>query len=61
MPYKNVVIYFWSGTGNSYRVSTWMGRIAEENGLNTRVLSKELNFKNLFQDELIEIFNNDYF
>ncbi len=39
MPYKNAVIYFWSGTGNSYRVSTWMGSIAEKNGLNSRVLS----------------------
>ncbi len=37
--YKNVVIYFWSGTGNSYRVSTWMGNIAEENELDTLVLS----------------------
>jgi len=39
MPYKNAVIYYWSGTGNSYRASTWMGNIAENNGLNTRVLS----------------------
>ncbi len=39
MPYKNAVIYFWSGTGNSYRVSTWMGYIAEENELNTQVFS----------------------
>ncbi len=41
MPYKNAVIYFWSGTGNSYRVSTWMVKIAEENELNTRVFSIE--------------------
>ncbi len=39
MQYKNAVIYFWSGTGNSYRVSTWIGKITEENGLNTRVFS----------------------
>ncbi len=39
MQYKNAAIYFWSGTGNSYRVSTWMGKITEENGLNTRVVS----------------------
>jgi len=38
-PYKNAVIYFWSGTGNSYRVSTWLGKMAEENGINTRVCS----------------------
>ena len=39
MPYKNVTTYFWSGTGNSYRVSAWIGKSAEENGLNTEVLS----------------------
>lgn len=39
IPYKNAVIYFWSGTGNSYRISTWMGKIAERHGINTRVLS----------------------
>jgi len=37
--YKNAIIYFWSGTGNSYRVSTWMGMIAEEKEINTRVFS----------------------
>lgn len=37
IPYKNLIIYFWSGTGNSYRVSTIMGEIAEKNSLNTRV------------------------
>jgi Pyruvate/2-oxoacid:ferredoxin oxidoreductase delta subunit len=39
IPYENAVIYFWSGTGNSYRLSTWMGKSAEEKGLNPRVLS----------------------
>lgn len=38
-PYKDAVIYFWSGTGNSYRVAAWIGKAAEENGLNTKVLS----------------------
>ncbi len=38
-PYKNILIYFWSGTGNSYRVSVLMGEIAEKNGLNMRVCS----------------------
>jgi ferredoxin len=38
---KNAVINFWSGTGNSYRVSTWMGKIAMENGLNARVISTD--------------------
>jgi len=34
-----MLIFFWSGTGNSYRVSTWLGENAEKNGLPTRVLS----------------------
>ncbi len=38
-PYKNALIFFWSGTGNSYRVSTWLGKTAEENGLTARILS----------------------
>ena len=39
MPFKNAAIYFWSGTGNSYRVSTWMEKIAEKYVLNTQVFS----------------------
>jgi len=39
--YKDTVIYFWSGTGNSYRVSTWMGKITKENRLNTQVISTD--------------------
>jgi len=39
MPLKNAVIYFWSGTGNSYRVSTWMEKLAEDKVLNTRAIS----------------------
>lgn len=39
MPYKNAVIHFWSGTGNSYRVATWMVKIIEEKGFNIRILS----------------------
>ena len=41
MSYKNAVIYFWSGTGNSYRVSNWMKKIAEEKRVATRVLSTD--------------------
>ena len=37
--YKSATICFWSGTGNSYRVSRWMGRIAEDSGLETQVIS----------------------
>lgn len=39
MAYKNTTIYFMSGTGNSYRVSKWMGEIAEKNGSNINVFS----------------------
>ncbi|NIM13207.1 MAG: (4Fe-4S)-binding protein [Candidatus Aminicenantes bacterium] len=39
MAYRNTTIYFMSGTGNSYRVATWMGEIAEKNGSNTDVFS----------------------
>lgn len=37
--YTSATICYWSGTGNSYRVATWMGEIAEKNGLETKVLS----------------------
>lgn len=37
--YENLIIYFWSGTGNSYRVSALMGEIAEKNGLGKRISS----------------------
>jgi hypothetical protein len=37
--YKNAVIYFCSGTGNSYRVAIWLGKIAAENVLNSGVYS----------------------
>ena len=39
MTYKTAMIYFWSGTGNSFRVATRIGELAEEEGLNTRVVS----------------------
>jgi ferredoxin len=38
MPYRNTVIYFLSGTGNSYRVSTWIERVGQEKGSNTTVV-----------------------
>jgi ferredoxin len=37
MQYKNLVMYFLSGTGNSYRMTKQMGEVAEENGLTTIV------------------------
>lgn len=35
--YKNATVYFWSGTGNSYRVATWTGEIASDHGLKAGV------------------------
>jgi ferredoxin len=39
LAYKSATICFWSGTGNSYRVSRWMETIAENSGLETKILS----------------------
>jgi ferredoxin len=47
--YKSATIFFWSGTGNSYRVSTWMEQFAKKSGLKTQILSldKARSIKNL--------------
>ena len=39
MAYKTATICFWSGTGNSYRLSNWLGSISDNRGLETQVLS----------------------
>jgi len=39
MAYKSATICFWSGTGNSYRVSNWLEKIADNRGLKTQILS----------------------
>ena len=39
MSYRKTVIYFLSGTGNSYRVSTWLEQQAAEAGLQTKICS----------------------
>ena len=41
--YKKLLIYYWSGTGNSYRVATWIGTFAEKNGVDTGVFSIDEN------------------
>ena len=38
MGYQHAVIYFWSGTGNSYRVATWLAEAAGEQGAAARVI-----------------------
>jgi ferredoxin len=42
MAYRNTTIYFMSGTGNSYRVSKWIGEIAKKKGSNSDVLSAKI-------------------
>ena len=39
MVYRKAVIYFLSGTGNSYRVSTWLEQQATAAGLETKICS----------------------
>ncbi len=41
MSYNNIIIYFMSGTGNSYRAAKWMGQVAEDNDVNTKVITIE--------------------
>ncbi len=55
MAYKNTTIYFMSGTGNSYRVSKWMGEIAEKTGSNTKILPAK---KKIPPEELKKGINN---
>lgn len=51
--YRCATICYWSGTGNSYRVATWMSEITEKNGLETEILSfeKARSTKVLFAEE----------
>jgi Pyruvate/2-oxoacid:ferredoxin oxidoreductase delta subunit len=37
MTYQDVLLYYFSGTGNSYRVACWMAEAARENGLASQV------------------------
>ncbi|MCP5108213.1 MAG: (4Fe-4S)-binding protein, partial [bacterium] len=45
MTYRNTTIYFMSGTGNSYRVSEWMGETAAQKGSQSQVVSAMHNRK----------------
>ncbi len=38
MGYKKVIIYYMTGTGNSYRAASWMGITVRENGADVDVL-----------------------
>lgn len=37
--YKNCLLIYWSGTGNSYRISTWTEKIAQQIGQNCHLKS----------------------
>ena len=43
MAYKNTTIFFMSGTGNSYRVSKWLGEIAAKKGSQSTVVAAKHN------------------
>jgi len=38
-PDSKVFIYFWSGTGNSYRISHWLGKVIKTKGINVEIKS----------------------
>ncbi len=37
--YQNLLIYYFSGTGNAKRVAQWMLQVAKERGLNTQLIN----------------------
>jgi Pyruvate/2-oxoacid:ferredoxin oxidoreductase delta subunit len=39
MPYRDLTLYYRTGTGNSYRVATWLAEAAEARGLAVHVVS----------------------
>ncbi len=41
MAYRKATMYFMTGTGNSYRVATWLGELAEQAGAESRVQTLE--------------------
>lgn len=45
MIYKKASFYFMSGTGNSYRVATWLDEAAKEAGINSAIHSLDRGYK----------------
>jgi len=41
MMYKDMVLAFWSGTGNSYQVAIWLAEQAEKKGVPAQILALE--------------------
>ncbi len=37
--YDRALIYFWSGTGNSYRISRWLEKVVKTKGINAEIKS----------------------
>ena len=51
MSYKKSVIYFMSGTGNTYRIAKTMGERAQKKGVSTKVITiEDANFKKEIND-----------
>lgn len=40
MKYSSCVIYFLTGTGNSYRAATWIAAIHTNKGINSKLYTK---------------------
>jgi len=38
-PYKKLIIYYFSGTGNSKNVAVWLSRVAEENDIKCEIIN----------------------
>lgn len=54
MQYKHATMLYWSGTGNSYRVSQWIGTIAGDQAIETQTSSldiPDINGEQLNNDE----------
>ena len=51
MEYNNLIIYYFSGTGNAKNASLWILKVAEENGLKTQLINID-RFKTIDPPEL---------
>jgi flavodoxin len=37
--YKKIIIYYFSGTGNSRNVAVWLSQVAEENNIESQIIN----------------------
>lgn len=57
MVYKMLNLFFMSGTGNSYRAAVWMGEVAKEQGIHSRIIPITKDRSNLdLEDEPGQLF-----